>query len=114
MANKKFYTQKLHDSVQHSIASWRKACQERPLSDNGSLSDAVIRGLRNATNDIRIQQAYMRACWFQVPNYPEPGMSWAFFYPKKAQIWKELREEWSSRDAIDGTFWANPYWAASF
>ena len=114
MASKNFKTQILHDSVQEYINSWRKACQERPLSDNGSLRDAVVRGLRNATRDTRIQQAYMRACWFQVPNYPEPGMSWAFFYPKKAQLWKELREEWSSRDDLDGNLRSHPYWAASF
>lgn len=97
MANKNFYTQRLHDSVQRSIDFWMDDIQEHPMRDNGSLADAIVRGLRRATRDVRIQQAYMRACWLAVEDHGV--LHWEFYFPRKAAIWAELREEWSSDPA---------------
>ena len=97
MANRNFKTQRLHDSVQSSILLWQRFCEEEPMGDNGSLVDAIIRGLRWETADIRLQQAYMRACWTPVENY---GVyHWEFYFPRRSAIWAELREEWSSDPA---------------
>ena len=96
MANKKFKTQILHDHVSWMVEVWREDLDQDPFLYNGSLVDAIIAGLGVATSDPRIQQAYVRACWAPVQDQVYGTWSWHFRFPSKSDLWKELREEWSS------------------